>query len=124
LEGGYDVTYAQQRAESQQLTTFAASVTQQNMQKQQKKDSWSTQQYGNDESTIDSYGQGDVYGDDSTVEYGGEAGRSSTQYLSLLNTPNFATVLDPWTMYYDDQGYPYYYNNITGASQYESPYQG
>ena len=28
-----------------------------------------------------------------------------------------------WEQYYDDNGYAYWYNNATGASQYESPYE-
>jgi len=27
-----------------------------------------------------------------------------------------------WTQYSDDQGYPYWYNNYTGVSQYEDPF--
>eukprot|EP00981_Chlorochromonas_danica_P005611 scaffold1160_cov174-Ochromonas_danica.AAC.11 len=28
-----------------------------------------------------------------------------------------------WEVYYDEQGYPYYYNALTGQSQYENPYE-
>lgn len=32
-------------------------------------------------------------------------------------------VKEEWTVYQDDNGYDYYYNNYTGLSQYENPYQ-
>jgi hypothetical protein len=28
-----------------------------------------------------------------------------------------------WSQAYDDQGYPYWYNYVTGVSQYEDPFQ-
>lgn len=30
---------------------------------------------------------------------------------------------EEWTQYYDENGYVYYYNNYTGQSQYENPYE-
>lgn len=31
--------------------------------------------------------------------------------------------LQEWSEYFDEQGYSYWYNNYTGASQYESPWE-
>jgi hypothetical protein len=34
---------------------------------------------------------------------------------------NDGADLSAWAQYYDDDGQPYYYNSVTGASQYENP---
>lgn len=33
-----------------------------------------------------------------------------------------SSTIEEWTYAYDDNGYIYWYNNVTGHSQYEDPY--
>ena len=58
-----------------------------------------------DESTVAIYDSGNAYG--STAVVGGEGSVA-------------------WEQYYDDNGYPYWYDPASGTSQYETPpgYEG
>jgi hypothetical protein len=42
-----------------------------------------------------------------------------TQFTTLPTSPSSADAhtAGDWTLYYSDEGYPYYYNHITGESQ-------
>ena len=48
---------------------------------------------------------------------------TSDYYNDQSSDVNTTEGVEEWTLYYDDNGYPYYYNNYTGASQYENPYE-
>lgn len=41
---------------------------------------------------------------------------------ALVAEQGWSEQQEEWTMYNDDQGCEYWYNNYTGVSQYENPY--
>eukprot|EP01038_Epipyxis_sp_PR26KG_P006367 gene6367-8768_t len=59
--------------------------------------------------------------DNSNYDYGNESIAEASLDTSVLAITN--GIDSEWTSYYDDQGYEYWYNNYTGVSQYENPYQ-
>ena len=82
-------------------------------------------------------------GYDGTGAYYDEAGNGKTLHLfsffnfELLTFASLCCLLkfivinngtaggggEEWAQYYDENGYLYYYNNYTGQSQYEDPYE-
>eukprot|EP01031_Cornospumella_fuschlensis_P026080 gene26080-31492_t len=109
LQGTYDVAaYTQTKADNSHNNQVALSIADQLSANSQLIERPST--YGEYYEGYGSEGGSLVAGEDGGGYYDGSSIGSAQQ------------LDDVWTQYYDDQGYPYYYNSITGESQYESPY--
>jgi hypothetical protein len=102
LNDGYDATYSQQRMESQQIQQVSSLLSEQEVQQQN--------QFWDESQELENYypsmdgGEGQE-----NADYSGAAGGENTG--------------EEWSQFYDENGYVYYYNNFTGQSQYENPYQ-
>jgi hypothetical protein len=90
-------------------------------------DSYDENAYENDYGYATNNGEG-VYLENGDAgggydEYGNPISNSNALQVYDANAGAGSGASEEWSMYYDENGYAYYYNNFTGASQYDNPYE-
>lgn len=96
LSGGYDVaTYTQSRADAASANNLALTV----------------------QGQLDANSQVIAYEEEGSATGWGEEYYDNSSADAVVPADGAE-----WAEYYDDQGYVYYYNNVTGESTYDSPY--